>query len=139
MSKHHDWEGLDQDYIPPKCIEGFIYLIEDRETGYRYIGKKSFWSRVKDTKKSSPTFGKRIEKESNWRAYQSSNKTVADWDNPYKKVLCLCKTTFELSYKEIEILIKSDAILKDRYKNYLIGREPIGKPSSDLRISYTPK
>ena len=45
----------------PYEAEGFVYLIIEKSTGKRYIGKKSYWNYSK---------GKRV-RQSNWKTYAS--------------------------------------------------------------------
>lgn len=110
-----DWIGLPDGFIPTKEI-GFVYLITNKDTGMKYIGKKCFWSMSKGERK-----------ESDWRKYKSSSKAVKTWKNIERKVLRVCHSQFELSYVEIECIIKSDALRRSDFCNYLIGREPIGR------------
>jgi hypothetical protein len=116
--KNAVWEGLPEGFAP-KNQAGFVYLIENLEEGASpkyYIGKKNFWSRSKGQ------WG-----ESKWREYQSSSDTVKKWKTVRKRVLCLCDCAFELSYREIETIIKSEAVLRTDFANFAIGREMIGR------------
>lgn len=119
-----DWilpEGFEK---PLQGMYGFIYVIKNLDTGVKYIGKKQFNSRTKG-----------VWKESNWRKYQSSSKEVQSWKNVEKKMLLICSSAFELSYREIELIIKSNALLRDDYCNYLIGREPIGRCPNYMKVN----
>lgn len=119
-----------------KEYEGFIYRIDNTKTGKYYIGKKGFWSRVKETKKSSPKYGKRVTKESNWRVYQSSNAEVQGWalsDCEYS-VLYLCKSKYELAYREIESLIECHALRDPQCLNQMMGSARIGRCPKDFKI-----
>ena len=55
-------------YNNPYEAEGFIYMIIEKSTGKRYIGKKSYWNYSK---------GKRV-RQSNWKTYASSSSDIAD-------------------------------------------------------------
>ena len=58
---------------PSDSDYGFIYIITNKESGKRYIGKKLFWfKKFKTVKKKR----KRILVESDWRNYWSSSATV---------------------------------------------------------------
>ncbi|WP_429179246.1 hypothetical protein [Aeromonas salmonicida] len=119
-----------------KEYEGFIYRIDNIKTGKYYIGKKGFWSRAKETKKSSPKYGKRVTKESNWRVYQSSNAEVQGWaisDCEYS-VLYLCKSKYELAYREIESLIECQALRDPQCMNQMMGSARIGRCPSSFKL-----
>ena len=51
----------------PYEAEGFVYMIIEKSTGKRYIGKKSYWNYSK---------GKRV-RQSNWKTYASSSSDIA--------------------------------------------------------------
>ncbi|EIM1710726.1 TPA: hypothetical protein RQM97_001572 [Aeromonas dhakensis] len=126
--------GIDEAVL--RDYEGFIYRIDNTRTGQYYIGKKSFWSRVKETKKSSPKYGKRVTKESNWRVYQSSNAEVQGWvisDCEYS-VLYLCGTKYELGYREIESLVQAHALRDPKCLNQMMGSAGIGRCPSSFRL-----
>ncbi|KFA99224.1 hypothetical protein [Vibrio sp. ER1A] len=108
---------------PEYGMFGFIYVIKNLDTGVKYIGKKNFNSKSKG-----------VWKESNWRKYQSSSAEVKKWKNVEKKMILICHSAFELSYREIEIMIKSNALLRDDYCNYLVGREPIGRCPNYMKV-----
>ena len=54
-------------YNNPYEAEGFVYMIIEKSTGKRYIGKKSYWNYSK---------GKRV-RQSNWKTYASSSSDIA--------------------------------------------------------------
>jgi len=109
----------------PKGTIGFIYKITNGKTGEYYIGKKN----VTSTRKRK--FGKKeialltdkrlktyemITKESDWRTYRSSNKTVSDWfndvDNDQLKleILRFCSNTKSLTYYELQEQFAHDVL-----------------------------
>jgi hypothetical protein len=126
--------GIDEAEL--RDYEGFIYRIDNTRTGQYYIGKKSFWSRVKETKKSSPKYGKRVTKESNWKDYQSSNAEVQGWaisDCEYS-VLYLCGTKYELAYREIESLMECHGLRDPMCMNKMMGSARIGRCPSSFKL-----
>lgn len=133
------WIGL-EDFEPKKENVGFIYLITNKVTGMKYLGCKQYWSRITDPRKTSPTYGKKITKESKWREYQSSNKEVQSWaqEDIEKKMICQCYSKFELSYREVEALIKTQALLRDDFLNFMLGSNTIGRPSEFMLIKKLP-
>jgi len=63
------WTLMDQlESIDPYNNEGFVYILVEKATGKRYIGKKSYWNYSK---------GKRI-RQSNWKTYGSSGVDTAE-------------------------------------------------------------
>jgi hypothetical protein len=98
------WEGV----LPePKKYLGFLYLITNKETGRKYLGRKQYWITRK---------GKRI-KESDWRTYTGSSPDL----NRDIKNIGLGKFKFEilaqvnskgsLRYLEANIQHKKDILL----------------------------
>lgn len=101
--------------------EGFVYLIEHKNTQKSYIGKKSYWSRT--TKKVIGRKNrKHILKESDWKKYTSSNKELQNWvksdgiDKFKFTILMQCKTKRELTYYEVYYQFKYD-VLKSKLNN----------------------
>ncbi|MFL1802328.1 hypothetical protein ACJW8F_13185 [Plesiomonas shigelloides] len=121
------WEGLPADFVPTNEF-GFIYVIIHK-SGMKYIGSKRFWS-----------VRKGVKTESDWKKYQSSSDKVAAWnpDDITKRVLMLCYSKFELEYREIEALIKTNALLRQDFYNYMLGRMQIGTPAAYMRIGERP-
>ena len=125
------WIGIPDDFKPDKKNhDGFIYLIS-HQSGENYIGKKSFWS-TRTNKKTN----KKETKESDWKRYQSSNQIVQSWSESEitKTALSITKTKFETTYREIEALIKTDAIRRDDFLNYMLGSSHIGRCPEYLKI-----
>lgn len=98
------WEGTVPD---PKKYLGFLYLITNKNTGRKYLGRKQYWITRK---------GKRI-KESDWRTYTGSSPDL----NRDIKNIGLGKFKFEilaqvnskgsLRYLEANIQHKKDILL----------------------------
>ena len=68
---------LPEDY-DHKDVYGFVYLITNRATGKKYVGKKFFWSKktlpITKTRKRR----KRLLVESDWKTYYGSNKNLQE-------------------------------------------------------------
>jgi len=113
------WKYNNQNFTEaPKEMEGFVYLITNLETGKKYIGKKSFWTRQKDRKT-----GKRKKKESDWKDYQSSCDLVKEdiknlgEDKFLREILYLCPHKKSMSFYETMEQFKRDVILREDYYN----------------------
>lgn len=88
-------------------FEGFVYVIQHKETCKYYIGKKSFWKSIR----RKPLKGhKRVRLdriESDWKNYWGSSKKFVEYvkkegKNKFNRhILCLCKTKSEMSYREL--------------------------------------
>lgn len=94
----------------PEGAVGFIYLIQNSDTGEYYIGKKSLFATrtlppLKGTKRK-----RKVTKESDWINYQSSSKTVKEWISPNKAILKYCYSKKEMTYEEIRALMCNYAL-----------------------------
>ena len=120
------YEGKTIDTIPDE-YEGFVYLITNKTTGQKYIGKKL--SRFKTTK--PPLKGKKNKrrgyKESDWKDYWgSSDRLQADVDklgpeNFTREILYLCKGRGEMSYIEAREQFDRRVLESDEYYNGIIN------------------
>lgn len=122
------WVGY-EDFEPTKEQIGFIYEITNTITKERYIGSKRFWS-------IRTINGKKVREQSDWRRYKSSSDIVKKWrrgDCEYR-ILTICHSLYELTYREIEYLIARKALLRDDYMNYMMGSIKIGRCPESLRL-----
>ena len=111
----------------PEDYQGFVYMITEKNTGKKYIGKKFFWKPkvlpVTKTRKRRV----RTRAESDWRKYYGSNKNLQTLiesegtDNYSREILRLCKTKGECSYYEAKLQFQYDVLLSDEYYNEFIG------------------
>lgn len=113
--KVYEPENLD-----PKEIYGFVYEIENLETGKKYIGKKFFWAmKTRQVKKKK----KRYKAESDWKDYYGSSEELKNDVEKYgldsfkRTILHICKTKAECSYLELKEQIIRNALLRDDYYN----------------------
>lgn len=113
---------------------GFLYRILANEKWY--YGKKQFFfsKKVKLSKKARKESGtkKRIEKKvsiSDWETYTGSSLELNNWikNNPdkpiHKEILMFCPTKVDLTYREIELLIKENVLFRDDCWNLCIGNK----------------
>lgn len=106
--------------------QGFVYLIENRETGRKYIGKKNFWT-PKTSYKTDPKTKKkkkiRSRIESDWKAYYGSSKSLeADVlalgkENFKRSILHFCDNKSQMSYLELREQIDARVLENDLYYN----------------------
>jgi len=111
--KELDYELVDNYY-------GFVYLIENIETGKRYIGRKYF---TKASSRQVKGKKKRCRKESDWKDYWgSSQRLLADIEkigtNKFKRsILRLCKTRGECNYWEAKLQFKHEVLENEDFYN----------------------
>jgi hypothetical protein len=106
---------------------GFVYLITERDTDKKYVGKKFFWS----TRKLAPLKGQKrkrtVKKQSDWMNYYGSSEELKllvetkGGDAYHREILHLCKTKGECSYLEAKEQFERDVLLREDYYNEFIG------------------
>jgi hypothetical protein len=111
----------------PDEYEGFVYLITNKTTQQKYVGKKL--AKFKTTK--PPLKGKKNKrrgyKESDWKDYWgSSDRLQADVDaqgpnNFTREILYLCKGRGEMSYLEAREQFERRVLERDDYYNGIIN------------------
>ncbi len=105
---------------------GFIYIITNRLTNQKYIGKKQFFSITRKTVKGRKN-KKRIIKESKWETYTGSsvhlNKDIDlhGLDAFHFEIVSLHETKGSLYYAEVELMIINDAIRSPQFYNRQCG------------------
>lgn len=104
---------------------GFVYEIQDKETGQKYIGRKYFWSKKKV---KGTTRRKRVE--SDWKTYFSSHddlkKIGKECPNRlHRTILHLCSGQGETNFLEIEEQFKNDVLYSELYLNDQINRKVV--------------
>lgn len=112
----------------PEEYQGFVYVITEKDTGMKYIGKKFFWKPKVLPKTKKRKRKVRTRAESDWRTYFGSSQEVKllieekGEDNYHREILKLCKTKGECSYYEMKYQLEDDVLLKpDEYYNAFIG------------------
>jgi len=119
-------EWLTPEDFNPKDAYGFVYLITNKTTDQKYIGKKFFWSQktLPITKKRKRR--KKLLVESDWRKYWGSSKHLQEdidkygEDNFTREIIHLCKTKGECAYLEAKEQFDRDVLLTDDYYNGII-------------------
>jgi len=107
---------------------GFVYEITDTHNGMKYIGKKTFWSKVTRPPLKGRKNKRRSLKESDWQNYFGSNEEVKSLveefgrDRFKREILRLCDSPGELTYYEMKEQIDREVLFKpDEYYNAFIG------------------
>ena len=143
------WYYEDKEFTPDESFledyQGFVYLLTERSTGMKYIGKKFFWKPkvlpVTKTRKRR----KRTKVQSYWMKYYGSSAEVKllieRGEASFKReILRLCRTKGECSYFETKYQFDHDVLLRDDYYNAFIGCKIHGKHlPEDLRKEPTRK
>jgi len=99
---------------------GFIYEITNLLDGRRYVGKKLF---TRAGTKQIKGKKKKVRLSSGWVNYWSSSKELQEdvkklgEENFSRKILYLCKTRSECSYRETKEIFIRDALLTTEYYN----------------------
>lgn len=106
---------------------GFIYIITNKVTGKKYIGKKQMQSK----KKLPPLKGKTRKRtkivETDWKTYTSSSNEVNNDILKYGKenfifeIVRWCDSKSELAYYEAKMQFEHDALLSENYYNGIIN------------------
>lgn len=106
---------------------GFVYVIVEKDTNKKYIGKKFFWnSKILPITKTRKRRKKTLV-ESDWKEYYGSSSEVKllveeKGASNYKRIILkLCKTKGECSYYEAKLQFQHDVLLRDDFYNEFIG------------------
>jgi len=139
-----EWIYKGRKYTPPEDFStedyyGFVYIITNRATNKKYVGKKFFWKKktlpkTKTRKRRQITYV-----ESDWREYYGSSKVLteelqqAGKDFYYREILHLCKTKGECAYMEAKEQFEREVLLTDDYYNGIISCRIGGKSVKNLK------
>jgi hypothetical protein len=99
---------------------GYIYEITNLIDGRKYVGKKLF---TRAGTKQIKGKKKKVRLSSGWANYWSSSKELQEdvkklgEENFSRKILYLCKTRSECSYRETKEIFIRDALLTTEYYN----------------------
>lgn len=118
-----DWiyngKVLTDDMIPSKAM-GFIYIICQKSTGHRYIGRKLL---TKAATKKINGKKKKLRAESDWRNYWSSSPKIKYWinqngtDDFSREIIVFVSSKGMLAYAEEYALYTVGALESDQWIN----------------------
>ena len=110
----------------PEGFFGFVYLITNTLNGKKYVGRKYFGT-SRRVKVKGKTRRKVVRKESDWRTYIGSSKSVLADINEYGiskfkfEILFLGETKGQVNYMEENIQHKTNSLIRIDYYNDCIG------------------
>ena len=99
---------------------GYVYEITNNINGRKYVGKKFF---TRAGTKQIKGKKKKVRLSSGWSAYWSSSKELQEdvkklgEENFTRRILYLCKSRSECSYRETKEIFIRDALLSENYYN----------------------
>lgn len=106
---------------------GFVYIITEKDTGMKYVGKKLFHRK----KTLPPLKGQKRKRrslvESDWKTYCGSSENVKEAikkngiDSFEREILHLCKSKGDCSYLEAKEQFDRDVLLREDYYNGIIN------------------
>jgi hypothetical protein len=116
------WLYKDKEFIEDMIGDafGFIYEITNNLDGRKYVGKKFF---TRAGTKQIKGKKKKVRLSSGWANYWSSSKELQEdvkklgEENFTRKILHLCKSRSECSYRETKEIFTRDALLTEEYYN----------------------
>lgn len=114
------WLYNGEPYTDPGDNIGFVYVIHNKVTNRKYIGKKFFWS---TKRKQVNKVRKRYKVESDWKTYWSSSEelkrdvaTLGE-ENFTREIIHLCKSKGTTNYLEAKEQFQK-AVLENREEWY---------------------
>ena len=109
---------------PPEGALAFVYLITNKKTKRRYVGKKLFFF---TRKKKIKGRNRRVLVPSDWKEYYGSNKELQEdveklGVSKFKReILHMCSAKGEASYLEVKEQIERGVLLTDTYYNGIVN------------------
>lgn len=111
----------------PEDYYGFVYVVTEKETDMKYVGKKFFYRTktlpITKTRKRR----KKTLVESDWKTYCGSSERVQELieskglDAFTREILHLCRTKGDCAYYETKEQFDREVLLRDDYYNGIIN------------------
>lgn len=125
-----------------KNYAAFVYVIKDKSTGKKYIGKKFFWSKKTLPPLKGKTRKRRKVVISDWQEYFGSSEYVKQLllehgkNNFEREIIHLCKTRGEAGYLEMYEQVVRHALISDEYMNGIIQARIHRNHVKNISIEY---
>jgi len=109
---------------------GFVYIITQKSTGKKYIGRKLL---TKSSRKTIKGKKKKIRVESDWKNYWGSSPALLvaiekhGKEDFKREIVKLCYSKSECSYWETKLIFETDAIISENYFNDWVSCKISGK------------
>lgn len=140
MTWMYQGRPLDEEKDIPKDAAGFVYIIRDRDTGRKYIGRKLL---TKAGRRQVNGRVKKIRKESDWRDYWSSSPELLELIEQHgtdsgrfqREILLFASGKAPLNYLEERLLyslgvLESDVFINSNVRSKMYERHIRDKVST---------
>ena len=122
----------------PEGAFGFVYLITNTKNGKMYIGRKYF-GKTRRVKKKGSKRRRVIRKDSDWRTYIGSSKTLQESIQKNKKqfnfkILAFGKTKGQVNYIEENLHHRFHVANSSKFYNDCIGPRRFARVNLDKEI-----
>ena len=120
---------------------GFVYCITNTKSGKMYIGRK-YLGKTRRVKQKGKSRRKVIRKDSDWRSYIGSSKTLQEHINNDKtlfkfEILAFGKTKGQVNYMEENIHHKFHVAYSAKFYNDCIGPRRFARVKLDKEVIKT--
>lgn len=106
---------------------GFVYLITEKSTGMKYVGKKMFQTMKKRKPLKDGKRRKALKVETDWKEYWGSSEEFQSLVELVgergftREILHLCKSKGEMNYVEAKEQFDREVLLRSDYMNGIIA------------------